>query len=464
MQKAFSITLDGPQEWIWAWLVARALSRKSLVSAALAGIFFLVNAPEARGVASFARQTGLPCSSCHTTLPELTPLGRLYKLNGYTATGITQISSQGKGTTSGLNINTWLPLSAFIQLSNTITNKPQPGTQNGNFEFPQAASIFLAGEYATHVGAFVQVTYDAQADHFTWDNTDIRYANRTKLAGKELIYGITFNNNPTVEDLWSSTPAWGFPWVGTDVAPSPTAATIIDGTLGQDVAGLGGYAMWNNHLYGAATIYRPEHLGGPQPATGTDFGFNIRGVAPYWRLAWQQSAGNNYVEVGTYGMHARSTPGNIVGLADRYTDNAADLQYERVLPTRGNDVISVHSTYIHEASNLEASLEAGGATLARHRLNTFRVDGTYHFGNKYAPTFGYFVTTGTTDPLLFAQAPVRGSANGDPKSSGYVAQFSYWPVQNVQLAAQYKGYLNFNGARTNYDAAGRNATGNNAVY
>ncbi len=430
----------------------------------MVGVVALLSAREAGAVASYARQTGLPCSSCHTTYPELTPFGRLFKLNGYTTTGLTQVEEKGKGTKSGLSLAQYLPLSAFFQLGFTSTHQPQPGAQNGNFELPQAVSLFLAGAIASHAGGFVQVTYDAQADHFGLDNADLRYANRTKLAGKELIYGATFNNNPTVEDVWNSTPAWGFPWVSSDVQPSPTAATLVDGTLAQDVAGLGGYAMWNNHLYGAATAYRSEHLGGPQPPTGADFGFNIRGVAPYWRLAWQQSAGNNYVEVGTYGMHARSTPGNIVGLADRYTDNAADLQYERVLPTRGNDVISVHSTYIHEASNLEATLDAGGAALARHRLNTFRVDGTYHFGNKYAPTFGYFVTTGTTDPLLFAQAPVGGSANGDPKSSGYIAQFSYWPVQNVQLAAQYKGYLNFNGARTNYDAAGRNATGNNAVY
>ncbi len=318
MQKAFSAPLEVQRHWNWAWQVARAFRRKNLVPAALAGYLVLASVPEARGVASFARQTGLPCSSCHTTIPELTPLGRLFKLNGYTATGITQITSQGGPSTAGLNINTWLPLSAFIQLSNTVTNKPQPGTQNGNFEFPQAVSLFLAGEYATHVGAFVQVTYDVQADHFTWDNTDIRYANRTKLAGKELIYGITLNNNPTVEDLWSSTPAWGFPWVGTDVAPSPTAATIVDGTLGQDVAGLGGYAMWNNHLYGAATIYRSEHIGGTQPNNGADFGFNIRGVAPYWRLAWQQSSGNNYLMVGTYGMHLATTPINIMGPQDYY--------------------------------------------------------------------------------------------------------------------------------------------------
>ncbi len=36
-----------------------------------------------------------------------------------------------------------------------------------------------------------------------------------------------------------------------------------------------------------------RHLGGPQPNPGTGFGVNIRGVAPYWRVAWQRTRGNN---------------------------------------------------------------------------------------------------------------------------------------------------------------------------
>jgi hypothetical protein len=445
--------------------------RRIIRAAATLGIVSLwlfLAAPRAQAVASFARQTNLPCSSCHTTIPELTPLGRLFKLNGYTMTGISQITSQGGPTTSGLNINTWLPLSVFVQVSNTWGAKPQPGTQNGNFELPQAASLFLAGEIATHVGSFVQVTYDTQADHFSWDNTDIRYANRTKAAGKELIYGITFNNNPTVEDLWHSTPAWGFPWVSSDVAPTPAAATLIDGGLAQDVAGIGAYAMWDNHLYGAATVYRSEHIGGPQPnpgnLDGTPFGINIRGVAPYWRLAWQQSKGNNYLEVGTFGMHVASTPGAVVGPQDFFTDVAADFQYERVFPTLGNDLLAVHGTYIHENSDLIATTLASGAGFPEHHLNTARADAVFHFGNKYAATFGVFGTTGTTDPVLFPAGSVSGSASGDPHSRGYIANASYWPVQNVQLALQYTGYQKFNGGSTNYDGAGRNASDNNSLY
>jgi len=59
---------------------------------------------------------------------------------------------------------------------------------------------------------------------------------------------------------------------------------------------------------------------------------------------------------------------------------------------------------------------------------------------------------------------VTGTFNGDPRSSGYIASVSYWPWQNLQLGAQYTGYTRFNGASTNYDGAGRNASDNNTFY
>src|SRR6202030_3194615 len=179
--------------------------------------------------------------------------------------------------------------------------------------------------------------------------------------GKPLNYGAMFNNNPTVEDLWNSTPAWGFPFTGSNVAPTPTAGALINGGLAQDVAGVGAYGMWNEHFYLAGTIYRSEHIGGAQPNSGQGFGFNIRGVAPYWRVAWQTSSKNDYLEVGTYGMHVKSTPNGVTGLMDSYTDWAVDFQYDRTMPQFKNDVVSVRGTYIRENSSLLATFATGGA-------------------------------------------------------------------------------------------------------
>lgn len=432
---------------------------------AVAGLFVLMfTTRKAQAVPSFARQTGLACSSCHTNPPELTPLGRTFKLNGYSMRGINVITAPPTKEAAGLSLLSYLPLSAWIEISNTGLNKPQPGTQNWSYSLPQDASLFLAGAYASHLGGFVQATYNSQDDHFTWDNTDIRYARNTLIKNKTLVYGIDLNNNPTVEDLWNSTPAWGFPWVASPSAPTPAASAIIDGSLAQDVAGLGGYAMWNDHLYGAAAVYRSSHLGQPLPNPGSNSTYNIQGAAPYWRVAWQQTMGNSYLEFGGYGMHMRSTPNTIVGPEDIYTDAAVDAQFERVLPKWRDNLITLRGTYIHENSTLNAEFDAGAASLLNHHLNTFRVNAVYHFGYRYAPAFEYFATTGTTDPLLFAPAAMTGSANGSPNSKGYILNFTYWPVQNIRLAAQYTGYTEFNGAGTNYDGSGRNAGDNNSLY
>jgi len=262
--------------------------------------------------------------------------------------------------------------------------------------------------------------------------------------------------------LWNSTPAWGFPWIASDSVPTPTAAPIIAGGLAQDVAGIGGYAMYDNHLYAAGTIYRSDHIGNPQPNSGVGFTTNIRGVAPYWRVAWQQLTAKTQYEFGTYGMHVSSTPGAVVGLKDTYTDWAADFQVDRTLFRR--DVLSVRGTYIGETSALAATLAAGGAQISNHHLKTFLANAEFHYGNRMSGTFGWFDTEGTPDPLLYAQSAVTGSANGDPRGAGYILNFSLWPKQNLQLGVQYTGYTRFNGAAINYDGLGRNATGNNAVY
>jgi hypothetical protein len=420
--------------------------------------------PEANAVPSYSRQTGLPCASCHFAPPELNAFGRKFKLDGYVFKTKPEISDDKKDHNAALQLLEVFPLSVLFDTSFTSTKASQPGTQNGNFLFPQDASLFLAGAWSNHVGSFVQVTYDSQADHFSWDNTDIRYANNHELFSKPLAYGITLNNNPTVEDLWNSTPAWGFPFVSTNVAPTPSAGALINGGLAQDVAGVGGYAMWNEHLYIAGTLYRSEHIGAPQPNPGTGFPINIRGIAPYWRVAWQTVSENNSLEVGSYGLHIKSTPNAVVGLNDSYTDWAVDFQDDLTIPQWRNDVLSFRGTYIRENSALLATFAAGGAAFPGHHLNTVQGNVEYHFGTRLSGAAGLFHIDGTPDPLLYPQAAITGSANGDPRSSGYILNLSWWPVQNIDLAVQYTGYQRFNGLQTNYDGVGRNASGNNSVY
>ena len=439
--------------------------RRTIVLSVVAGLVALGGfGPSAHALPSYARQTGLPCTGCHTTPPELNAAGREFKLLGYVnrAANRDLISAASSQRYAPMNLLQVLPLGAWFETSLASTKAAQPGTQDGNFEFPQDVSLFLAGAWGDHLGSFLQVTYDAQADHFGMDNTDIRYANTTKVGGKELVYGITLNNNPTLEDLWNDTPAWGYPFIASDSAPTPAAAPVINGLLAEDVAGIGGYAMWDKHLYGDLTVYRSDHIGSSQPTNGQGASYNIRGVAPYWRAAWQQVGAKYDLEVGAYGMHVASTPGAVTGPQDTYTDFGPDLQYD--LTIHRKDTLTVRGTFIHETASLAATAAANPGEAIDHKLNSGNANVEYHFGDRYSGAFGMFDTTGTSDPFLYAPAAISGSASSSPHSAGYIANLSYWPLQNVDLAVQYTGYTRFNGGSTNYDGAGRNASDNNTVY
>lgn len=443
--------------------------------------------PSAHAVPSYARQTGLACAVCHSTYPELTSFGRLFKLNGYVTTGLQQIQSPAGG---GLKINEVPPLSAMFVTSITQLSKslrdPVDGsnTQNGGWEFPQQLSFFFAGEISDHMGTFSQITYTHADDHFSIDNVDIRYANQGTFAGANAIYGLTLNNNPTVEDPYQGTPAWGFPFISSETAPGPIASTLIDGGLAQDVVGIGGYTLLDNHWYANLSVYRSEHAGVAEPYGSSAAVPTIKGLAPYLRLAYQTNFGDNFLEVGAYGLGVDIAP-NTVGTADKFRDSAVDAQYERSLAS-GNSIV-VRGTYIHEKADFDASNPG-----VSDKLNTFRLNGEYHFGASGAVTLGAFRTTGSTDaarypassdPTLVGSgcgvanpdpvtgavtpcdpAPGFGSANGSPDTTGWVVQGTYLPWQNVQFGVQYWLYSKFNGASDNYDGLGRKASDNNTLF
>ena len=249
----------------------------------------------------------------------------------------------------------------------------------------------------------------------------------------------------------------GLPMDPERFCPDPVASPIINGGLAQDVAGLGGFAMWDNHLYLDAAIYRSEHVGGPQPNPGDGSTNNIRGVAPYWRVAFQQLTAKTQYEIGTYGIHVRNAALSGPGPQDEYTDFAFDTQIDRTLFR--TDVLSFRGTYIRENSNLLAS----GLWLESSEHGAWRMPNTIS-AIATPEHSAYSILAALSIRGCTLAAAVSGSANGDPRGAGYIANVSYWPWQNLQLGAQYTGYTRFNGGSTNYDGSGRNASSNNTFY
>src|SRR6202171_6318521 len=185
-------------------------------------------ASPATALPSFARQTGQPCGTCHTSFPGLTPFGRRFKLLGYTTGGglykttpfsnnagpkeayaalrnyANRIDGNGDAPTAApVAEKGWVPpvsMMAIAGFTHTQVAEISPPTDpymaNDNTVL-SPFSGFWGGEIPSNIGAFVQVTYNAPgpvsslsgnpSDRFlhtwTWDNTDFRLASTANIGG-----------------------------------------------------------------------------------------------------------------------------------------------------------------------------------------------------------------------------------------------------------------------------------------
>ncbi|HEY6281476.1 MAG TPA: cytochrome C [Burkholderiales bacterium] len=446
--------------------------RWALVLALVLGA--ILPAGKAHAVPAYARQTGQECIACHVSFPELTPYGRYFKLSGYT-----------------IGERQWVPLAMMAQVGITsISNnesKDNTGADNGsvinrnNNPLFSAASVFLAGKATDYLGGFIQYTYNnvstAQSPaihlkgHSGIDNTDIRAVGKAYgLNAEEVdyIYGFTLNNNPTVQDVWNSTPAFGFPFTISPVAPTPGAKTLIDGGLAQQVAGYGIYAYAKKTLYAEISFYQTADgmfswmRHGQDPSSEA----RLQGLNPYYRVALTHDWGPHSAMVGAYGLQATQYANNndLGAGTNKFTDTAWDAQYQYITIPH---VFTTQWTYIHERQNLNA----GGTTNAVDILKTWRGKVTYYYERKYGANFQYFDTAGTIDPLLYPpgsdpsqSASLAGFLNGSPNSRGQIYELDFVPIQNLRLMLQYTAYNKFNGGTTNYDGFGRNASDNNTLF
>jgi hypothetical protein len=441
----------------------------------LSGFLTVDFAPPAEALPSFARQTGQPCGTCHTDFAGLTPFGRRFKIGGYTYGGgayRTALFPSSDDSADGKQKKWVPPISMMAIVGFTNTQAPQapptaPYSANNN-TVVSPVSFFWGGAITDHLGAFAQVTYNAPplggfgGDPFghtwTWDNTDVRFADSTSIGNFNVTYGITANNNPTVQDPWNTTPAWVFPYavstLGFGFGPTP----IIDGAFAAHVGSVGAYAYINDVLYLEATAYHTLGFN-IQNDLGTD-PFNAPGqsdVAPYWRAAIEPHWGNNWLEIGTFGMMASVHPWTMPGTTttttfpqkDKYTDIGLDTQYQY---QGDNFWFTLRGSYIHEFQRLDASFPNGLAANPTNALNEAKAYASLAYGNdnRIVLTGQYFNSWGSPDATLYS-----GNANFSPNTDGWIAEIAYipfissvapgWPWFNARVGLQYTWYDKFNG-------------------
>jgi hypothetical protein len=472
--------------------IRRVIAIVSILSPTLLALF----PGEAHALPAFARQTGQNCVACHAggQFPELTPFGRMFKLTGYTI---------GERT---------IPLSVMGVLSlgkvmdTAKSDDPSADFQKNGSPIFATGSVFLAGKVTDNIGMFVQSTYDNYASrsedgtfhgHMQADNMDFRYADRLIDENRDLIFGFTVNNNPSISDPWNTAAAW-MQYVP---VPSPTSYQFVDGAApypgfgsGGNLAGASAYVYWNKIVYAELGTYRTANQGFSFMSAGVADGDTTKlqgGDNPYWRLALSHEWGPHNFMVGTSGMVAHVYDGgsdtsdsNNLG---RFKNIGIDAQYQYLLDPH---TVTAQVAYMRQKQDYSPNTLASGPSPynladgvtpvapfnSSDTTNTFRAKVSYIYRAKYGGSLSFFNLTGTTNTLNQSSGyvgtditsadstRVNGNLSGNPATRGWTYEAFWMPVQYVRVGAQYTAYTKYNGASDNYDGFGRNARDNNTLF
>jgi hypothetical protein len=378
----------------------------------------------AHAVPLFARQAGQNCVACHAggQFPELTPYGRLFKLTGYTL---------GERT---------IPLAAmavasYSRVADTSKSDDPAADFSKNEKLIFAtASLFTGGKITDNVGAFVQITYDPYAvqnddgsysGHTNADNIDIRYADRFIDDKRDLIWGVSLNNNPSVSDPWNSAPAW-MQYVP---VPSPSSSQFIDGAspypgyaAGGNIAGVTAYAFIDRTWYAEFGWYGTARGAASFMAAGVAAGdkTQLRGLNPYWRLAWNHEWGAHALMIGTSGMNAE-TYDDPLDTADastthRFKDLVVDAQYQYLLDPYSVTAQFAYGRSAHRYPDMLAGQPVAFVDAAGNALPLTNRDDTTHvwrakltgvYRARYGGSLGLFDLTGSTNTALQSSGYAR---------------------------------------------------------
>jgi len=448
---------------------------KLLLRLAALAIVGLMLAPKAaHSLPLFARQTGQNCLACHAggQFPELTPYGRMFKMTGYTIGERTVPVSA-------------MAVASYSKVANTSKSDDPSAdfSKNGSLIFA-TASVFLGGKITDNIGAFAQITYDpysvqnsdgSYSGHTNADNIDIRYADRFVDDKSDFIFGVSVNNNPSVTDPWNTAAAW-MQYVP---VPSPSSSRFIDGATpypglapGGNIAGATAYGFWNRTVYAELGAYGTADNAFRFMSAGIDSASitKLKGLNPYARLAVSREWGANNLMAGVTGMVSQVYD---LDAADptHYRDLLVDAQYQYLLDPHTVTAQMAYGwrrvSYPGSVANQPAVDFAGNPvanTNSSDTINVFRAKLTYVYRAQYGGSVNFFNQGGSTNTYYLDPTRVSGNAAGNPGQRGATLEVFWTPIQYLRVGAQYTAYNRYNGASTNYDGSGRNASDNNSLF
>ncbi|MBU6468153.1 MAG: hypothetical protein KGN31_07550 [Betaproteobacteria bacterium] len=490
---------------------------------ALMGGLVLLSSLDANAIPIFARQTGFKCVACHVggEYPQLTALGRYFKLTGYTQGDAKNIFGE---LTTNLDRP---PFAVWLQASKQWYANTEPGGINGNAPTSQfdaqTVSLFTGGHLTDNVGAFIQWTaakYDPNTtvsfgpmSNLGWaagiDNSEVRVADHIVNKSGDWIFGAYLNNRITMSDVWNTQENWTSDWIGyfnagfnglVGLAPS----TILQGGASQhNVVGLGTYLYKDKTWYAEAAVYRHVSNGPLSVLTESTAANSAPALNNnlYMRLGYNKEWGPHELFIGLHGLYGSGDPYgqtygngtaingnaqvnyNAFSLANPqavWQDTGIDAQYQYILDPH---YFAAHARFTHET--IENSSGLLGATVANpvNMLNEYWLDLTYIYKAQYGAMLFFHGARGNSDYYAYGRgadntgfrqyqngsivagngAYYGGSANGSPDWDSIMPSIFWSPYQNVRIGIMKTFYTRLGGTTGNSITNPLTATNVNGV-
>jgi len=421
---------------------------------------------EAGAVPSFARQTGMACSMCHTVWPELTPYGRRFKLNGYTLTTKPAdvsdylVTDSTQTTVRNVVLSYVSPLSAivtsnYVQYARAVpspTAKTPGSTYNTtDLTIPGSFTLMYAGRIADNIGTFTQIGWTNSTNLFSMAPSELlRYADHTE--DRNVVWGVSLNNSLAKMDLWDS-PVHGFTHNAYGGSGGFAGGTGGIGLKAPKTGGPGGdgvaaFSMIGDALYVEAGAAHSDALGHGTLLNGADDAGQDSGWNPQLRVAyewdWDKSSlmiGGQASHTDVYGPTAALNSAQSPTIANQFADFSADWQYQYIADqhlwsTSGaitTERQSLNPQYVVTTAGGNAPVGTAAYSNSIDYMRQVNLNAMYWYRRRYGATVSWIDNNGTHDTLQYG-------GNGTPHNQYWTFEADYMPFLNVRIFAQYNAY------------------------
>lgn len=380
---------------------------------AIAATFY--HPAQSQAAPTFARQTGMACSTCHFQhFPTLNPFGRAFKSGGYTMTG-GQSMVEGEMLSLPSTLNAALITKVRYQKRNGDSATGSAGALNkGELQFPDEGAILIGGHAGEHIGFLLETQIT--------DNTAPAFAS-FKMP---FVYGENFKLSVIPFTTDSAGAPYGFELLNTGavrmIRPMEhRTETSAQQYIGTDGAATGGaFVVAHSMFFANYTAWSPVH---GTNATGPNLNY-VRLATTPTLAGWDLGAGLQWWS----GTATQSE--TIVGAGPTRTRAKAIAFDAQAQGSAGPLPVGVYVTYA------KADKSKSGKVANMYNASV----------NKAKSAWTVSAEAGVVPDKLTVQAAFRSGKNGDPAGTGKdkdnatTIGANYNLAQNVALQLNHSWY------------------------